>query len=67
MFGDEGDAVTINGVLKYVLPDLTIGTLYNDNSRMGYESIYKTVNHELAHSSHFSQVGSPFGQNISAT
>lgn len=60
MFGDEADAVTINGVLKYVLPDLTIGTLYNDNSRMGYESIYKTVNHELAHSSHFSQVGSPF-------
>ena len=53
-------ATLLNQTLKIVLPDVTIGTLYSNNSRMGYEAIYDTVNHELAHSSHFSKVGSPF-------
>ena len=53
-------ATILNQTLKIVLPDLTIGTLYSDNSRKGYERIYRTVNHELAHASHFSKVGSEY-------
>lgn len=45
----------LNQALKIALPDITIGT-----DSMNYYDIYKTVNHELAHASHFSNVGSSF-------
>lgn len=40
-------------LIKYLLPDITIGT----KGKTDYRSIYSTVCHELAHSSHFSKVG----------
>lgn len=46
---------TLQGILRVLLPDITIGTSGKD-----YESIYEHVNHELAHASHYSQVGSAF-------
>ena len=39
--------------LQYLLPDIFIG--HDHESKYGY--IYDTVNHEMAHASHFSQVG----------
>lgn len=48
-------ATTLNQLLKSVLPDLIIGTQSNE-----YNKIYKTVNHELAHASHFCQAGTSF-------
>ena len=53
-------ASVLNQTLKVVLPDITIGTIRSDGSRFGYERIYRTVNHELAHASHFSKVGSSY-------
>lgn len=44
------------GLIQIFLPDITIGTAGNDN----YYSIYKLVSHELAHASHYSQVGNSF-------
>jgi len=41
------------GLLKTFLPDLTIGT----QDRETYAGIYTAVVHELAHASHFAQVG----------
>ncbi len=46
---------TLQGLLRVLLPDITIGTSGKD-----YVGIYKHVNHELAHASHYSQVGSAF-------
>lgn len=40
-------------MLRKLLPDITIGT-----SESNYREVYYTVNHELAHASHFSNVGS---------
>lgn len=48
-------ATLLNRVLKSYLPDITIGT-----KGCSYNDIYRTVNHELAHSSHFAQVGDGF-------
>ena len=42
-------------VFRFVIPDITINT-----SNHKYARIYQVVNHELAHSSHFSQVGSEY-------
>lgn len=53
-------ASVLNQTLKVILPDITIGTIYDDGSRFGYERIYRTVNHELAHASHFSKAGSSY-------
>ncbi|MBE6333590.1 MAG: hypothetical protein E7071_02040 [Bacteroidales bacterium] len=41
--------------LRMLMPDITIGT----NGKT-YSKIYRDVNHELAHTSHFSKVGSPY-------
>ena len=46
--------------LGFMLPDVTIGCLDSSSNRMKYDQLYNTVNHELAHSSHFRQVGSEF-------
>jgi hypothetical protein len=43
-------------LLKYFSPDITIGT----KNKTDYASIYSTTCHELAHSSHFAQVGSAY-------
>ncbi len=43
-------------LLKYFSPDITIGT----KNKTDYASIYSTTCHELAHSSHFVQVGSAY-------
>ena len=43
-------------IVKYFLPDITIGTKKSEN----YASIYSSVCHELAHASHFSQVGKDY-------
>lgn len=48
-------ATILNQMLKFVLPDITIGTKGKD-----YAGIFEHVNHELSHASHFSQVGSEF-------
>ena len=40
-------------LVKYLLPDVTIGTKGKDD----YRSIYSATCHELAHASHFSKVG----------
>ena len=43
-------------LIKFFLPDITIG-VKSDND---YRSIYSSVCHELAHASHFSQVGTSY-------
>lgn len=43
-------------ILKFFAPDITIGT----EGKSEYSEIYSTVCHELAHASHFSQVGTEF-------
>jgi hypothetical protein len=55
-YGGYGLTVTItNQFFKSICPDITIGVQgYN------YKTIYRIANHELAHASHFSKVGSPF-------
>lgn len=46
-------------VVKYFMPDITIGTKeLND-----YAGIYSTVCHELAHASHYSKVGNEYWNN----
>lgn len=40
-------------IIKFLLPDITIGTA----QKQDYRSIYSVVCHELAHASHFSKVG----------
>lgn len=43
-------------LIKFFLPDLTIGTkMLND-----YDRIYSTTSHELAHASHFNKVGKSY-------
>ncbi len=47
--------------LLSVCPDITIGAKEDSGSNLkDYSSIYNVVNHELAHASHYSQVGSDF-------
>lgn len=41
----------LESMLKFLEPDLTIGT-----NTENYRGIYRTVNHELAHASHFSKI-----------
>ena len=43
-------------LVKFLLPDLTLGMEGKDD----YRSIYSTVCHELAHASHFSKVGTGY-------
>ena len=43
-------------IVKFLLPDLTIGTKGAED----YASIYSSTCHELAHSSHFAKVGSEY-------
>lgn len=47
---------TYSALIKFLLPDITIGTA----DRKDYRSIYSVVFHELAHASHFSKVGTGF-------
>ena len=54
------NATLLNQTLKVILPDITISSHYSDGSEVGYERLYRTVNHELAHASHFSKVGSSY-------
>ena len=42
-------------IVEMFLPDLTIGT-----KQMDYRSIYSSVVHELAHASHYTQVGNEY-------
>lgn len=53
-------ATKLKNLLRYILPDITIATEYLNGGQMSYADIYETVNHELAHASHFSKVGSEF-------
>lgn len=53
-------ATLLNQILKVVLPDITIGTSSKTGAKVNYMTIYQRVNHELAHASHFSKVGSPY-------
>lgn len=48
-----GDYVSL---IKFLLPDITIGTSGNND----YRSIYSEVCHELAHASHFSKAGTSY-------
>ena len=43
-------------IIKFLLPDITIGVA----DRKDYRSIYSAVCHELAHASHFSKVGTGY-------
>lgn len=43
-------------ILKFLLPDITLGTRNIDD----YKRLYSTVCHELAHASHFSVAGTDF-------
>ena len=46
----------VKSVLKFFMPDLTIGTKVRSN----YNRLYSTVCHELAHASHFKKVGTSY-------
>ena len=46
-------------LLKYFMPDLTIGTMLASD----YSRIYSTVCHELAHASHFNKTGTDYWDN----
>ena len=48
-------ATSIQELVAFLSPDITIGT-----SGKSYKGIYEHVNHELAHASHFSEVGSGY-------
>lgn len=48
-------ATILNQIIKFVLPDITVGTKNKKSI-----DIYETVNHELSHASHCAQVGSAF-------
>ena len=43
-------------LIKFLLPDITLGT----SDKGDYRSIYSVVCHELAHASHFSKVGTGY-------
>ncbi len=43
-------------ILEYFLPDITIGT----KGQSSYQEIYSATAHELAHASHFAQVGTEY-------
>ena len=43
-------------LVKFILPDITIGTKDEEN----YSDIYSSVCHELAHASHFAKVGKDY-------
>ena len=43
-------------ILEYFLPDITIGT----KGQYSYQEIYSATVHELAHASHFAQVGTEY-------
>ena len=58
--GYGANATLLNQTLKFILPDITICSHYRNGSEYGYERLYQTVNHELAHASHFSKVGSSY-------
>ena len=45
-----------SSILRYFMPDITIGTKDADT----YSSIYSEVCHELSHASHFSKVGTDY-------
>lgn len=47
-------------LIRVALPDIIIDTKDYIGIQHKYNRIYQTVNHELAHASHFSQVGSTF-------
>lgn len=49
-------------LLKYFMPDITLGTKYLSN----YDRIYSTVCHELAHASHFTEVSTKYWDNYIA-
>ncbi len=49
------DVSLIHETINSVLPDITINT-----SGLSYAGIYNVVNHELAHASHFSVVGTSY-------
>lgn len=51
-----GDYVAL---IKFLLPDITIGTA----GARDYRSIYSTVCHEMAHASHFAKVGVDYWNN----
>lgn len=51
----ETALIKIVAMLRHLLPDITIGTSGKD-----YRGVYSHVNHELAHASHFSTVGSAY-------
>ena len=56
-----GDVATeLNQTLKVALPDIIIGPRHTNDSLFVYKKLYKLLNHELSHASHFSKVGSPF-------
>ena len=56
-FGQIADFLGIYAALiKFLLPDITIGTA----EKKDYRSIYSVVYHELAHASHFSEVGTDY-------
>ena len=44
------------GLVKYFLPDITIGANFADN----YQGLYSSTSHELSHASHFAKVGTSF-------
>ena len=43
-------------LVKYLLPDITLGT----SGKEDYRSLYSTTCHELAHASHFARVGTDY-------
>jgi hypothetical protein len=47
---------TFASLLRFFLPDITIGTKSLDD----YKGIYSTVCHEMAHASHFKNVGTAY-------
>lgn len=46
-------------VVKYFMPDITIGT----KERNSYADLYSSVCHELAHASHYAKVGNEYWNN----
>lgn len=59
----ELSLLDVISTLRGVLPDVTIGAMTKDSGnrrKKNFREIYKVVCHELAHTSHFSKVGSPF-------
>lgn len=55
----EGFLGRFSSLLEFFLPDLTIGTKHIDN----YKVLYSSTCHELAHASHFANVGTSYWDN----